>query len=80
MSVEVLLALGSLPGIDQVLGQADAGRGPGYGDLAVSGPLHWVGNLDLSAGHLTDLIDLRSLAANNAANQLESGRGGKTAR
>ena len=66
----VFLAYGCLPGIDQVLCQTDAGGGPSYSDLAVSGPFHWVGNLDLSTGHLTDLIDLRSLAANNAANQL----------
>lgn len=38
-----------LPGIDQVLGQADAGVGAGDGDLSVGGALHRVGDLDLSA-------------------------------
>lgn len=37
-----------LPGVDQVLGQADAGVGAGDGDLSVGGSLHGVGDLDLS--------------------------------
>lgn len=60
----------SLPGIDQVLSQADAGMRASYGDLSVSWALHGVGNLDLSPWHLTDLIDLCTLTANDAANEL----------
>lgn len=59
-----------LPGIDQVLGQADTGVGASNGDLSVSWALHRVGNLDLSPWHLTDLIDLCALTANDAANEL----------
>lgn len=59
-----------LPGIDQVLGQADAGVGAGDGDLPVGGALHRVGDLDLSARHLTDLVDLGALAADDAADEL----------
>lgn len=59
-----------LPGVDQVLSQADAGRGAGDGHLPVRRALHWVGDLDLSPGHLADLIDLSPLTANDAANQL----------
>lgn len=59
-----------LPGIDQVLGQADAGVRASYGDLPVSRAFHRVGNLDLSAWHLADLIDLCTLTANDAANEL----------
>lgn len=42
------MAQSLLPGIDQVLSQADAGVGASDGDLSVSGALHGVGNLDLS--------------------------------
>lgn len=59
-----------LPGIDQVLSQADAGVGASDGDLSVSGAFHGVGNLDLSARHLADLVDLCTLAANDAADEL----------
>lgn len=59
-----------LPGVDQVLGQADAGMRASYGDLSVGRAFHRVGNLDLSAWHLADLIDLCALAANDAANEL----------
>lgn len=59
-----------LPGIDQVLSQADTGMGASDGDLSVSRALHRVGNLDLSPWHLTDLIDLCALTADDAANEL----------
>lgn len=59
-----------LPGIDQVLSQTDAGVGASDGDLSVSGAFHRVGNLDLSARHLTDLVDLCTLATNDAADEL----------
>lgn len=59
-----------LPGIDQVLSQTDAGVGASDGDLSVSGAFHGVGNLDLSARHLADLVDLCTLATNDAADEL----------
>lgn len=62
------------PGADQVLSQADAGVRASDGDMSVSGALHRVGNLDLSPWHLTDLIDLCTLAANDAANELKEGK------
>lgn len=70
---------GRLPGVDQVLGQADAGVRASYGDLPVSWAFHRVGNLDLSAWHLADLIDLCTLTANDAANELR-GEGRKNRR
>ena len=65
-----------LPGIDEVLGQTDAGGRACDGDLAVSRSIHWICNLDLGAWHLPDLIDLCSLAANDAPNQLWLRRAG----
>lgn len=60
----------ALPCVDQVLGQADAGGRAGDGDLPIGRSLHWVGDLDLCPWHLTDLIDLGTLTADDAANQL----------
>ena len=65
-----------LPGIDEVLGQANAGGRAGDGHLAVGGAIHRVGNLDLSARHLPDLIDLGALAADDASDQLCRAGGG----
>lgn len=62
------------PGADQVLSQADTGVRASDGDMSVSGALHRVGNLDLSPWHLTDLIDLCTLAADDAANELKEGK------
>lgn len=62
-----------LPGIDQVLSQADAGVRASDGDLSVGGAFHGVGNLDLSPRHLTDLVDLCTLAADDAADELRGG-------
>lgn len=63
-----------LPGIDQVLSQADTGMRASDGDLSVSWALHRIGNLDLSPWHLTNLIDLCALTANDAANELRKNK------
>lgn len=44
------------------------------GDLSVSGAFHRVGNLDLSTRHLANLVDLCTLAANDAADELGGGK------
>lgn len=44
------------------------------GDLSVGGAFHGVGNLDLSPRHLTDLVDLCTLAADDAADELREGK------
>lgn len=59
-----------LPGVDQVLGQTDAGVRASDGDLSVGGAFHGVGDLDLSPRHLADLVDLCTLATNDAADEL----------
>lgn len=58
------------PGVDEVLGQADAGGGASDGDLPIRGALHRVGDLDLSPRHLPDLIDLGTLTADDAPDQI----------
>lgn len=65
-----MITVSILPGIDQVLSQTDAGVRASDGDLSVSGAFHGVGNLDLSARHLADLVDLCTLATNDAADEL----------
>ena len=65
-----------LPGVDEVLGQADAGGRARDGHLAVGRAVNRIGNLDLSARHLPDLIDLGALAANDASDQLWRAGGG----
>lgn len=55
-----------LPGIDEILGQADVSRGPCDGDLALWRALHGVGNFDLRPRHLSNLIYFGSLTSNNA--------------
>lgn len=65
-----------LPSIDQVLSQADAGMGASDGNLSVSRAFYWVGNLDLSPWHLTNLVDLCALTTNDAADELGWGVGG----
>lgn len=60
-----------LPGVDEVLCQADAGRWASDGDLAIGWSIHWICNLDLGTRHLPDLVDLGPLAANDAPNKLQ---------
>lgn len=55
-----------LPGIDEILGQADVSGGPCDGDLALRRALHGIGNFNLCPGHLSNLIYFGSLTANNA--------------
>lgn len=59
-----------LPSINEVFSKADACRGASDGNLAVIGALNRVGDLDLCSRHLTYLIYLGTLTANDAANQL----------
>lgn len=59
------------PSVDQILCQINTGMGAGDGDLSVSGALHWVGNLDLSARYLTYFSNLRALSADDATNELK---------
>lgn len=61
----------TLPSIDEVFSQADAGWGASDGDLAVIGAFNRISNLDLSSWHLANLVDLGTLTANDAANQLK---------
>lgn len=69
---------GGSPGIDEVLGQADVGRCPCDGDLALRRSLHGVGDLDLRARHLTNLVYFGSLAADDATNELQHKTGVKS--
>ena len=62
---------GGLPGVDEVLGEADVGGGPGDGDLPLRGPLHGVGDLDLCARHLANLVYFGALPTDDAAYELE---------
>lgn len=55
------------PGIDQVLGKADVGRGPCDGDLSLRRPFRGIGNFDLSSRHLSNFIDFGPLASNYTA-------------
>lgn len=54
-----------LPGGNEVLGQVDADRRSRDGDVAVACPVQLAPDLDLSSGHLPDLVDLGSLAADD---------------
>lgn len=69
---------GGSPGVDEVLSQADVGRRPCDGDLALGRSLHGVGDLDLRARHLTNLVYFGSLAADDATNELQHKAGVKT--
>lgn len=56
-----------LPGVDEVLGQADVSRGPCDGYLPLRWALHGIRNFDLRPRHLPNLIYFGSLASNNTA-------------
>ena len=62
---------GGLPGVDEVLGEADVGGGPCDGDLPLRGALHGVGDLDLRARHLANLVYFGALPTDDAAYELE---------
>lgn len=62
------------PCFDEVLCQTNASRWACDGHLAVSWSIDWIGNLDLSTWHLSDLTDLGSLAADDATNELSQRR------
>lgn len=59
------------PRVDEVLCQTDTGRCACDGDLAVRWSIDWIRNLDLGSWHLPDLVDLGSLAADDAPNKLQ---------
>lgn len=63
-----------LPGVDEVLGHADAGRRACDRDLAHGRAISSAGNFDVSSRDLANLIDLAALSSNYAANKLEGGR------
>lgn len=63
-----------LPGVDEVLGDADAGRRACDRDLAHGWTISGTGNFDVSSRDLANLIDLTALSSNYAANKLEKGR------
>lgn len=65
-----------LPGIDEVLGDVDAGWRACDRDLAHGWAISGAGNFDVSSRHLTNLIDLAALSSNYAANKLPGGEGG----
>lgn len=65
-----------LPSIDEVLGDADAGRRACDRDLAHSWAISGAGNFDVSSRNLANLIDLAALSSNYAANKLDGERGG----
>ena len=54
-----------LPGGNEVLGQVDADRRSCDSDMAVSRPVQLAADLDLSSGHLPDLVDLSALTADD---------------
>ena len=60
-----------LPGVDEVLGHADAGQRAGDRDLAHGWAISGAGNFDVSSRDLANLIDLAALSSNYAANKLE---------
>lgn len=64
-----------LPGIDEVLGNADTGWRACDRDLAHGWAISGAGNFDVSSRDLANLIDLAALSSNYAANKLEGERG-----
>lgn len=64
-----------LPGIDEVLGNADTGWRACDCDLPHSRTISGAGNFDMSPRDLANLIDLATLSANYAANKLEGREG-----
>lgn len=60
-----------LPGVDEVLGHADAGRRACDRDLAHGWAISGTGNFDVSSRDLANLIDLAALSSNYAANKLD---------
>lgn len=73
---DVVALCNVLPGIDEVLGHADAGRRARDRDLAHGWAIGGAGNFDVSSGDLANLIDLAALSPNYAANELEGGQCG----
>lgn len=65
--------MGGSPGVDEVLGHADAGRRARHGDLAHGRAVGGAGDLDVSSRDLPDLVDLAALSSNYAADKLEEG-------
>lgn len=63
-----------LPGVDEVLGDADAGRRASDRDLAHGWAISSTGNFDVSSRDLANLIDLAALSSNYATNKLERER------
>lgn len=63
-----------LPGVDEVVGHADAGRRACDRDLAHGWAISGTGNFDVSSRDLANLIDLAALSSNYAANKLEGDR------
>lgn len=60
-----------LPGVDEVLGHADAGWWACDRDLAHGWAISGARNFDVSSRDLTNLIDLAALSSNYAANKLQ---------
>lgn len=66
-----------LPGVDEILGQADVCRRPADGDLALGRAFRGICDFDLSPRHLSDLVDFGSLTPDDAAYELERQRAGE---
>lgn len=60
-----------LPRGNEVLGQIDADRCSCDGDMTVTCSVQLAADLDLSSGHLPDLVDLSALPAYDRADQLK---------
>lgn len=59
-----------LPGRDEILSQVDADGGAGDGDVPVTGAVQLTADFDLSPGYLADLVDFRTLSADDGTDQL----------
>lgn len=63
-----------LPGRDEVLSEVDADGGAGDGHVPVAGAVQLTADLNLSSGYLTDLVDFRTLSADDGTDQLSGQR------
>lgn len=54
-----------LPGVDEILRQADVGGAPCDGDLPLRRTLHSIRNFDLCPRHLSNLVYFGALPSNN---------------